>query len=284
MFRKWCVFALPALFVGALVSRADEHPSACWCIPAIQREATAQAEARRMSLSDVSGVCFIWGNEKNPEPTAAAPPATDEDPPDFFGQTLEATADRLYYQAVNLDNAGERERAAEKFVTLLEQCPDCAHRHDVVRRLNAIAEQWLETAEQQRPGSPKNASGSTIPEGSFAARGVIASEAEERAKHLLETVQHLLRRKVIDPDVFIWDHEPHEYLEGWDWVEDILTEDPADAFRNGLPISGLACGPIMDATDRTPSRRWFSSPWRQRIMMQVQCVEERPVSPGIWRR
>src|SRR5260370_10133357 len=79
MSRKRGLFGRLALALGERCSRAAEHPCECWCIPAIQRNAPAHTNA---------------------SPTAQT--AQHELPCGVFNETIEKTADGLYYEAVKL--------------------------------------------------------------------------------------------------------------------------------------------------------------------------------------
>ena len=274
---RWLSLFLVPLLMNR-VGLAGEHPSESWCIPAIQRDAQTQTEP-----TPLSGALSNYG------------------PCSQFDGTLARTADCLYQEAVTLDDAGQpdhaecskkrsqsarelldwisqsetlRERAAEKFLTLLEECPDYHQREDVVRRLNDIVKNWLDEARERKQHWHEETRLFVISTHSSRELTVTVSATEARARKVLETIQVTAFRKVIDPETFLWYRSPTEYSEGEDWLEDVFVELPlydSDSRAIGTYFGSSFWG---QHSPMTPARRWFSSAWKRTIFMQFQCEEK----------
>ena len=255
MIRYRWLIAILVLLNGGNFSHAAGHPSECWCIPAIQRHAPVQ--------TDTSPTVVVTPNEKSFG---------------IFDESLEKTAERLYEEAVKLDDDGKSERAAEKFVALLEQCPAYPLRDDVVKRLSEIARKWMADARDGKQDWIADSRAFVVPTPTSRELFGGTIEKQEQTREVLDTIRQTGNRKIVDAETFIWGSKPPEYPEGWDWIEDVLLE--VDVFHGNN--AGLTAGPdrwilntsiVLDGpVPTTPSRRWFSSRWKQQIMMQLQLV------------
>ncbi len=245
---RW-LFVILILLGGVNVSHAADDPFASWCIPAIQRHPPVQAAC---------------------EPTI--PVAQNEEPHGILDVSLEETADRLYREAVELDDHGESVRASEKLVTILEQCPTYPKHDMVVQRLNDMVMNWRIEATAKKQDWREKRRTILNPNRTSEQR----RELEARATQTLEAIHQSTLRKIIDADAFLWDRRLHEFPDGWDWIEDlVLLED--DAYYSPPPfVDGQAVGiwnspsEITEPIPTFPSHRWFSSPWKQQIMMLLQ--------------
>jgi hypothetical protein len=265
MSRKCWMFAMLALLLGERITDATEHPSASWCIPTILRP-TSMPYAQT-------------------EPAPPPPPVNHRgySAPDLFGSTLETTADRLYWEAVVLQCRGKSERAAEKFIVLLEECPSYRYRDDAIARLNDMACQWLRDTRRGRRRENDFAGAFSTHAESVAEHISSKSRAEALGKQALDAVQAAVAHGPPDDERFRWDWNLHAFPEGWEWIEDSMLEVPGFRDHNGGGAIGIwsSAGQVVEFNPRPSSTpRWdLRSRFLRETMMRLR-IDKKPSSPS----
>jgi hypothetical protein len=275
--HRFCAVFVVLLVMDAV--RAGEPSWKCWCDPAIQR-----------------------GDATKQEPAKPAEPQQGEANV-FFGETLEKTADQLYADAAHLDDSAQmlraahdcllsppfsgvyyalewdqpvetplsmRERAAEKFITLLEQCPAYHQRDEVVKRLRDITDDALEAVREGARSWRTASQLFELPKHTPNEQAALVRDAQARARKIAETVEKSVSARSLDADTFTWGRALFGLEEEWSSVEERLDAPPGGDI--GI-WNASEC--VLDfgshQTSGSGVRGAASSRFFRQIMMRLQC-------------
>jgi hypothetical protein len=278
-----------AVFVVLLVMdtvRAEEPSWKCWCDPAIQRgEATEPASAEPQP-GGADGL--IGETQKAADRLYAEAVRFDDEAQLLWAVHRSTPAPELwsFYDPAEWNQRGEtalsmRERAADKFITLLEQCPAYHQRDDVVKRLRDIADDALEAVREGARFWRTPSQLFDLPKHSPNEQAALVRDAQVRARKMAETVEKSVSARSLDGDTFTWGPALFALENEWRFAEEYsrIQERLASPPDGGIEI-WAADGTVVDFGSRQTSgsavRGAASSRVVRQIIMRLQCEPPEP--------
>jgi hypothetical protein len=174
-------------------------------------------------------------------------------------------------------------QAVDNFITLLEQCPTFRDREAVMKRLGEITDEALNEARQVRRPWPEPTLLFALPDSSPREEAELLRHTKARARKAQEVIEHASDVNPLDVDTFRWDRKPDEFLEGWEWLEDVCVDfPPSGGFNIGEFVGGIASEPanLRMVPTRYAQRNCHSTFFRQ-IMMRLKCETSPPARDPI---